>query len=442
MPSKRLTQLPDGWTQMSFGEVCQLVKGISYSSDQYADSDGGVPFITIKCVSKSGGFKAEGIKYYKGPIRPHELIQTDDLLIANTDLTRAGDIVGCPVRLPDLASPRITMSMDLSKVKVNPSVADPGFIYYKLMERPARSFMRENSSGSTVLHLKTSAVPRLPVQIPVNIAEQRQIAEVLDTLDTAIHETEAIIAKLKSVKQGLLDDLLTRGIDANGELRLPQAEAQHLYKQSALGWIPMEWEIESVTRACSDVVDCPHSTPSYQDQGVLVARTMHIKDGRFLETLASRVSERQYDERIARLEPQTGDVIFTREAPVGEAFVIPWGMRICLGQRVMLLRPKNGRLVAEYLLAQIYSGAVKDRIATLTSGTTNPHLNVAEVKEFAIPLPPFVEQQEIAKRLSEHEARVHFEMSEQKKLSLLKCGLMDDLLTGRVRVTPLFEGTP
>ncbi len=69
---------------------------------------------------------------------------------------------------------------------------------------------------------------------------------VLDTLDTAIHETEAIIAKLKAVKQGLLHDLLTRGIDANGELRPPQAEAPHLYKQSPLGWIPKEWETSSV----------------------------------------------------------------------------------------------------------------------------------------------------------------------------------------------------
>jgi hypothetical protein len=65
---------------------------------------------------------------------------------------------------------------------------------------------------------------------------------VLDTLDTAIHETEAIIAKLKAVKQGLLHDLLTRGIAANGELRPPQAEAPHLYKASPLGWIPKEDE--------------------------------------------------------------------------------------------------------------------------------------------------------------------------------------------------------
>lgn len=293
------------------------------------------------------------------------------------------------------------------------------------------------TSGS-MKNLPKSKLLALPISYP-GLTEQAQIAQILDTLDTAIFETESIIAKLKAVKQGLLHDLLTRGIDANGELRPPQAEAPHLYKESPLGWIPQEWGIDSIARACSDVVDCPHSTPHYQDQGVLVARTMHIKDGIFLDSLASRVSERQYRERIARLETQPGDLIFTREAPVGEAFVVPSGMRICLGQRVMLLRPRDGLLISEYLLAQVYSGAVKDRIATLTSGTTNPHLNVSDVKEFEIPLPPFVEQQGIADRLDELESRLQAEMREHQKLELLKSGLMDDLLTGRVRVTPLLE---
>lgn len=294
-------------------------------------------------------------------------------------------------------------------------------------------------SGSALRRLVLRDIRSIQVPLP-EARHQRAIAQVLDTLDTATHETEAIIAKLKAVKQGLLHDLLTRGIDANGELRPPQVEAPHLYKRSLLGWIPKDWEIESVAMACSDVVDCPHSTPHFLDQGVLVARTMHIKDGLFLEGQASRVSERQYRERIAKLEPRAGDVIFTREAPVGEAFVIPSGMKICLGQRVMLLRPKDGRMTGEYLLAQILSGTVKDRIAALTSGTTNPHLNVSEIKDFDIPLPPLVEQQGIGERLRRLESRLRSETREQQKLEHMKSGLMDDLLTGRVRVTPLLEG--
>lgn len=275
-----------------------------------------------------------------------------------------------------------------------------------------------------------------PLQVPPK-AEQTGIAHIAGALDTTIRQTEAIVEKLRQVKQGLLHDLLTRGIDANGELRPPRSQAPHLYKESPLGWIPQEWTASSIEQACSDVVDCPHSTPKFLDDGVLVARTMHIKSGVFLERLASRVSEAEYRERIARLRPEPGDIVFTREAPVGEAFVIPAGMRICLGQRVMLLRPRSEMALGQFLLAQIYSGAVADRIAALTAGTTNPHLNVGEVRKFVLPLPPVPEQTMIEQQLGDLDSRIAVEGAERDKLLTMKAGLMDDLLTGRVRVTSL-----
>ena len=271
--------------------------------------------------------------------------------------------------------------------------------------------------------------------------EQVAVSHLLDTLDATIRKAAAIIEKLKLVKQGLLHDLLTRGIDDNGELRPPQSAAPHLYKASVLGWIPRDWLLVRVDEACSDVVDCPHSTPNFRDDGVLVARTMHIKSGTFLEHIASRVSEAEYHDRITRLRPEAGDVIFTREAPVGEAFMLPVGMQICLGQRVMLLRPKYERMRGEFLIAQVYSGAIADRIAALTAGTTNPHLNVAEVRRFLVPLPPVLEQAEIGRRLFGLGARIESEVAQREKLLVLKSGLMDDILTGRVRVTPLLSAT-
>jgi len=93
------------------------------------------------------------------------------------------------------------------------------------------------ATGSTRYTLSLADFRSAPVRIPP-IAEQAKIAQILDTLDTTIRQTEAIIAKLKQVKQGLLHDLLTRGIDANGELRPPQSEAPHLYRASPLGLIP------------------------------------------------------------------------------------------------------------------------------------------------------------------------------------------------------------
>lgn len=365
-----------------------------------------------------------------------EHISTSGLNASAANLIPAGTPLVCTrMAVGRAAMPSVPMAIN-QDVKALFPAPDVSPAYLLKLLQFVQPKAEAQAVGSTVKGIRIQDY--LDIKVPIADTDaQPVIARVLDTLDTAIHETEAIIAKLKAVKQGLLHDLLARGIDTNGELRPPQAEAPHLYKESPLGWIPKGWEVGSIAGACSEVIDCPHSTPHFQDEGVLVARTMHIKDGLFLESLASYVSEHQYRERITRLEPQPGDLVFTREAPVGEAFVVPLGMRICLGQRVMLLRPKEGKLEAAYLLAQIYSGSVKDRISTLTSGTTNPHLNVSEVKEFEIPLPPIVEQQIIASRLCELDSRLGFEMREQEKFELMKSGLMDDLLTGRVCVTPL-----
>ena len=101
--------------------------------------------------------------------------------------------------------------------------------------------------GSTVKGIRIQDYLNIPVPLAPQEA-QPVIAQILDTLDTAIRETEALIDKLKAVKQGLLNDLLTRGIDADGQLRPPQSEAPQLYKESPLGWIPRSGSAESFQR--------------------------------------------------------------------------------------------------------------------------------------------------------------------------------------------------
>ena len=113
------------------------------------------------------------------------------------------------------------------------------WLSYVLQSGAYRRYVEVHATGTsgTMKNLPKSKLLSLPVRYPPE-EEQIRIAQILDTLDTAIQETEAIIAKLKAVKQGLLHDLLTRGIDANGELRPAPEDAPQLYKQSPLGWMP------------------------------------------------------------------------------------------------------------------------------------------------------------------------------------------------------------
>ena len=174
---------------------------------------------------------------------------------------------------------------------------------YHALPRAATSVVTDTAvKGAT---LNKAKMGEMTVNLPPP-GEQVKIAQILDTLDTAIHETEAIIAKLKAVKQGLLHDLLTCGIDANGELRPPQSEAPHLYKESQLGWIPKEWEVKPLYEVGEAVTGTtpPSVDPLAWGSGTPFITPSEIADDRPIADSERQVSARGL--RYVRLLPEIG----------------------------------------------------------------------------------------------------------------------------------------
>ena len=185
-----------------------------------------------------------------------------------------------------------------------------------------------------------------------------------------------------------------------------------------------------MSEVCSDIVDCPHTTPHFTRDGIPVIRTTAVRDGSFVKEEITYTSKEEYEERVSRLVPQSGDIVFTREAPVGEAFVIPNGMRLSLGQRTMLLRPQSKVLNAFYFVCLLYEPSFRRKLMVLAGGSTNPHLNVAEVRDLSIPLPPIEEQHTIAECVSTLDARLLAGQANLAQLELVKSALSQSLLTG------------
>ena len=306
------------------------------------------------------------------------------------------------------------------------------YVYHLLRSHVFHKFLKDNLAGSTIKHLYQHVFQNFEFSVP-EPEEQTKIAEILSTVDRAIEQTEAIITKQQRIKTGLMQDLLTRGIDEHGNLR---SEETHEFKDSPLGRVPEGWEVKSLEGLMKAVVDCPHTTPAFTQDGILVARTFNIKDGKFIGE-QSYVSATEYSERVSRLEPQQRDVIFTREAPVGEAYVIPVNFKVCLGQRTMLLRCDLSECLPEYFIEVVYSEEMRNRFDQKVGGTTNPHLNVSDVRALAIKKPSINEQKKIASLLNEVRSALESYIREAKKLRSLKTALMQDMLTGKKRVTAL-----
>lgn len=295
--------------------------------------------------------------------------------------------------------------------------------------------------GSTVKGIRIQDY--LDIKVPIADSDsQPVIARVLDTLDSAIHETEAIVVKLKAIKEGLLHDLLSRGINANGDLRPPQAEAPHLYKESPLGWVPQEWEVEPISKLTTDSVIGPFGSDlvaaDYRDSGVPVIFVRDIKLDCLIWKSNVYVSERKA-QALAAHEVIAGDVVATKMGfPPCIAAVYPTSMPSgIVTADIVRLRPDTNRIHPTWMSTFINAPVVVKQVELITAGVTRPKVTLRDVRNLLIATPCPEEQQRVLDRVTAMESRIQLEISVFEKLVAEKFGLMADLITGRVRVTPL-----
>lgn len=151
---------------------------------------------------------------------------------------------------------------------------------------------------------------------------------------------------------------------------------------------------------CILIVDCPHSTAKDEGQGIPLVRTPNIGKGRLELSGVHRVSEVIYKQRIERATPLAGDLILAREAPVGNVALIMPGQKVCLGQRVVLIRPDKEKVDPAYLSYYLLSEEVQHRLKNNANGAVVAHLNMNEIRNLEIKLPDISVQKRISDILS------------------------------------------
>jgi type I restriction enzyme S subunit len=164
--------------------------------------------------------------------------------------------------------------------------------------------------------------------------------------------------------------------------------------------LPPGWSWARLSDICTAIVDCPHSTAKFVDTGLLCLDTNSFKDGKLLPHKLRFVSQETFDERIARLKPEPGDLVFAREGSVGQSIIIPDGIECCLGQRVMLFRLSQ-RLSNEFVRLAITTEDFLEVLLGLHKGIGAKHVNVADMRNAVVPVPPYREQERILARVSE-----------------------------------------
>jgi type I restriction enzyme S subunit len=290
------------------------------------------------------------------------------------------------------------------------------FLYYQLAQH--FDWIQARRTGTGVPHVPKDLATLLYVSLPNDETEQARIALVLDTVDEAIAKTEAVIAKLRQVRAGLLHDLLTRGLDAHGQLRDPIAHPEQ-FQDSPLGRIPKEWSVGSVSALAfnrdaqriplkqSDR-DTRHGIyPYYGASGIIDFVDDYLFDGSFV------------------LIGEDGENLRSRQLPL--AFIASGKFWVNNHAHIFEPLPNTDiRFLATLLDAQDYSPWLL--------GSAQPKLTQRNLGFVPLRIPPPSEQTQISDMLDTADSGIEAELRVLEKLCALKSGLMTDLLTGRVRV--------
>lgn len=223
-----------------------------------------------------------------------------------------------------------------------------------------------------------------------SVDEQRAIADFLDRetarIDTLIEEQQHLIELLLERRTAAVSNAFSDSC--------PDSRIQH---------------------ACVDVVDCPHSTPEATlDGGYEAVRTASVRNGKFRPGNGISVSRETWVARNAGGAPALGDVLFTREAPAGEACMVPM-LDICLGQRMVLLRVDPEVCLGRFLLWQIYSDRVQDHFRLSANGSTVGNVRLQILRTTPIWLPPLDEQLRIISTLDEGTSKIDTLIAETDK---------------------------
>lgn len=207
------------------------------------------------------------------------------------------------------------------------------FLFYGLQQWDLLQNVDQAIKGAT---LNKDKLKKVEFEYPQSLVEQAKIAEVLSTLDRAIEQTEALIAKQHRIKTGLMQDLLTKGIDEHGNIR---SETTHAFKDSALGRIPVEWDVEAIEVMLDKIIDYRGRTPTKMEAGVPLLTAKNVRDGYLDEEPREFIAEEDYEKWMTRGLPEIGDVLFTTEAPMGNVARVP-NYKIALAQRLLTLCPR------------------------------------------------------------------------------------------------------
>jgi type I restriction enzyme, S subunit len=381
------TKAVEGWETGSLGRVAQITMGQSPDSKYYSEEENGLPFL-------------QGCAEFGARFPKHSVYCSQDKKIANV-----GSIlfsVRAPVGRTNIADRDYIIGRGLAGIS-GIEVDQPYLEHYLTFVEPR---FRRTSQGSTFEAINSSELNGWPIEFPTSKPEQTKIAEILSTVDRAIEQTEALIAKQQRIKTSLMQDLLTRGIDEHGNLR---SEQTHRFKDSPLGRIPMEWEVGELETVAEFVTSGSRGwVQYYSSEGAMFLRIGNLPRDHInlrLEDMAFVNPPRTSEGKRTSVSP--GDLLISITADLGIIGVIPKGFgKGYVNQHIALVRLSPSKVNARFIGWFLSGEGGRSQFEKLNESGAKAGLNLPTIRNLFVPITKPSEEARIAEILDTNSNRV------------------------------------
>ncbi|WP_143245317.1 restriction endonuclease subunit S [Aeromonas veronii] len=419
-----VTQHPEEWLHCTLENILTTIVGGGTPSKDNSDFfQGNIPWMSVKDMNK------------------HVLTDTIDHISEEAVANSSTNVIpaGVPIVATRMSLGKIVVAtfdsainQDLKALFI-PSQVNTGYFVY--WYRSIAKHIESLGTGTTVKGIRLDDLRNLNFPL-IPAAEQKEIADQLDKLLAQVEATQARLARIPDIIRQFRQSVLAAAVSGklteewrNGTesiddpMPIVQTEKRiwaeknpshnevnrvlkrvREYKRGGTITeieLPANWSWQQLEDSVLMIVDCHNKTAPYVESGIPLIRTSNIRDGKFVWQELKFVNQETYEYWSRRCQPEPGDIIFTREAPMGEAAIVPTEQCVCLGQRTMLIRPLENLISAKYLLLAIMEPNFKKRSDIFAVGTGVKHYRVGDVSNLIIPIPPTEEQTEIVHRVEQ-----------------------------------------
>lgn len=306
------------------------------------------------------------------------------------------------------------------------------YLYYYLLSKVG--YINKNYfEGSGLKHLQKKDFRKHVFVLPTSPTEQQKIASILSKLDEAITQTEQLIAKYKKIKEGLMHDLLTRGIDEQGNIR---SEETHKFKDSPLGRIPEEWVVEKLECFCDKIGDGTHTSVNFSDDGEIPFLFVSCISPFYIDfAKISHINNQEYEIIAKNKSTKTGTVLYSLVGSYGNAITLKNNKKVSFQRHIGFIETKRNEILPEFLTIFLNSSSGIKQANDLAEGNAQKTISLKALRSYVVVKPSIREQRIAIEYFNTIKTLLDDFDITLLKLNNQKSGLMHDLLTGNVRVS-------